>query len=329
MSKPTTHGLSDLDLFILRVKAMKNSVGELLVTDQTSGQVRPILLFDRIIDVANGLAASLQGRTCLRHACEQLFFGEEAELLQGVFEAPAASWEATIKERAWAEIGPEVEAVQQAAPQILEQPARIREIIDRATDSRFSADIARVSRWATYGHLKSMAAMAKLAVECMSDLPELAEPCQELAEILQSALALPDEACISDAIDPGLIFREPRYAPLAKVVEYLRSGSMAKPAPPAPASEISALEITTHLQPDLAEDFLGIFGAEQVVVNATTVVPSYVEPNDQFQSDRANQLLAVLKSCGASGSQELLRALGFTEVKVVATFLTVTKNEDC
>lgn len=331
--------LSDKSLFLIRAEALDSLV--------STFSIRTVRLLSQIVDATRGGMFDLQTRVCLRHAATRLFPGEDPSTLQTIFKCSASSWPEVSKLPGWAEVEQDLLAVAALVrDDLFPQPSQILKALTGCSYSAYVKQIEPIVRDAAAGHIKSMAVLSYLATVLERDVPALVQPAWDLLKELRELLGVGAEGFLSTFVDPRqLMLTDPRYAAAAMLAEDcgmqmddpLAVADVAEPADPladsksfngyGPAQDPAALEFRLTLAPELAEDCLGIFGATEVEVICTTAVPNYVKPTKDFEVDRCRHLLAVLKANGAAGAEGLLADLGFTEVKVVATFLTETQPE--
>lgn len=328
--------LSDKSLFLIRAEALDSLVSKF--------SIRTVRLLSQIVDATRGGMFDLQTRVCLRHAATRLFPGEDPSTLQTIFKCSASSWPEVSKLPGWAEVEQDLLAVASLVrDDLFPQPSQILRALTECSLSHYAKQIEPIVRDAGAGHIKSMAVLSYLATVLERDVPAVAHPAKELHKKLCQLLGVDAGTALSTFVDPReLLMTEPRYAAAAQLaatcspqVAACKKGEVNDPLADSksfngygPAQDPVALEFRLTLAPELAEDCLGIFGATEVEVICTTAVPNYVTPTRDFEVDRCRHLLAVLKANGAAGAQGLLADLGFTEVKVVATFLTETQPEE-
>ena len=329
--------VSDKSLFLIRAEALDSLVSKF--------SIRTVRVLSQIVDATRGGMFDLQTRVCLRHAATRLFPGEDPSTLQTIFKCSASSWPEVSKLPGWAEVEQGLLAVASLVrDDLFPQPSQILRALTECSLSHYAKQIEPIVRDAGAGHIKSMAVVCYLATVLERDVPAVAHPAKELHKKLCQLLEVDAGTAISTFVDPReLLMTEPRYAAAAQLaatcspqVAASKEGEVNDQQPhsksfngygPAHAQDPATLEFRLTLAPELAEDCLGIFGATEVEVICTTAVPNYVTPTKDFETDRCRHLLAVLKANGAAGAEGLLADLGFTEVKVVATFLTETQPE--
>ena len=327
--------LSDKSLFLIRADALDSLV--------STFSIRTVRLLSQIVDATRGGMFDLQTRVCLRHAATRLFPGEDPSTLQTIFKCSASSWPEVSKLPGWAEVEQGLLAVASLVrDDLFPQPGQILKALTECSLSHYAKQIEPIVRDAGAGHIKSMAVVCHLATVLERDVPAVAHPAKELHKKLCQLLEVDAGESLGALVDPReLLMTEPRYAAAAQLaatcspqVAASKKGKANDPLADSksfngygPAQDPAALEFRLTLAPELAEDCRGIFGATEVEVICTTAVPNYVTPTKDFEVDRCRHLLAVLKANGAAGAEGLLADLGFTEVKVVATFLTQTQPE--
>lgn len=325
--------LSDKSLFLIRAEALNSLVS---TPSQQAGSSHTIRLLGKITNATCGVQADRQTMTCLHHAATRLFPGEDPSTLQTIFKCSASSWPEVSKLPGWAEVEQGLLAVASLVrDDLFPQPGQILKALTECSLSHYAKQIEPIVRDAGAGHIKSMAVLSYLATVLERDVPAVAQPAKALHKELCELLGVDAGTAISTFVDPReLLMTEPRYAAAAQLVAASKEGEVNDQQPHSksfngygPAQDPVALEFRLTLAPELAEDCLGIFGATEVEVICTTAVPNYVTPTKDFETDRCRHLLAVLKANGAAGAEGLLADLGFTEVKVVATFLTETQPE--